>query len=135
MAASLLVTLALVLPGSIPKEEPGALAQDHLEGSWDFVSLDIGVGAHSKGNFVLQITGDRLVFRFRDGKLNSTVPCTFDTTACPPRISWAHMHGIYSLNGDTFIMAMSSLVDPWPTGFKAGSGTYVYVFKRLKPGR
>lgn len=124
---------AILLLGSIPKEEPEALARLPLEGSWTFVSVDFGAGADTKGDYVMQITGDQLVLRSREGKV--TYACAFDHTASPPRISWGKMRGIYSVIDGTLTMAMNNRDDPWPTGFKPRGGTCVYVFKRPKPRR
>lgn len=129
MPTKLVTAATLLLLGSIPKEEPGAIVRaPALEGRWDLVSIATGNILHPYANYFMNFTAGKVQFP------GATLPYKVDRSTFPPRVSWEPMHGLYAIKGDTLMLYMSHQTAKWPTGFDAQSGAqYIYLLKRARP--
>lgn len=148
MAKLLTLCAALLLLGSIPKEEPGAIVQQpSLEGPWKLVSISYGAQKYTYTAYVFDVAKGKLTV-LRNGRpdhqvilpsLHNGRPAgihqyMLPSTGGKPRIIWGSMHGLFAVNGDSLIFALASSSDPWPEGIDAKSGAKIIChFKRAKP--
>lgn len=123
---------AMLLVGSLPMEEPGELADNSLEGSWDNVSFT------SDGTNFRKLAGTNWAFHngtgtvMVDGKLSGRYPYTIDQAYSPPRVTWGQsIHAIYAVEGDTLHICLCT-DKRWPSQLRTTGGFWLYRFSRRK---
>lgn len=133
MAKLLTLSAALLLLGSIPKEEAGELIeQAPLDGSWELVSITSDSRTLLHTGYVLQVAKAKITWLHR-GNSAGIQQDFLPSTDGQARFTWAGLHGIYAVNGNTLTLAMTLANDPWPQGFDAKTGAkYIYLLKRAK---
>lgn len=119
---AVLAGLAILVLGSVPREEPGTLEVATLEGTW--------VEATS-------------TWYFRDGALRiinkgSPQPILYKyqlgSKAGFATIDIGAFHGIWKIDGDTLKVAFSLKDQSLPTGFQSQPGTRIYSYSLRRTG-
>lgn len=128
MKLLLLALGALLLVAAVPKEEPGEICRDSIEGSWDQVWTGRSTNPRS---FWIFRKGRSQIYWF--GGSASTMPCQYkiDFSRSPHAITFDdNTHGIFIVTGDTMTLCLVETRFPLPTDFIPREGVYFYVLKR-----
>lgn len=118
---SLLLALgALLLVASVPKEEPGEICRDSIEGSWNYLAGN-STWHFRKGK--LRIIGDIgycANYEYTINLAHSYAIITFSDNT----------HGIFVVVGDSMNLLRVSKSFPVPADFTAKSDGIYYTFQR-----
>lgn len=126
----LLAAASILLLGSIPREDTGAICQPDLEGTWILVSYANGGNPHPFTGYTWTFRKGKMQVHL-NGQLAGTHNYSLDTSANPPRIIWVSKHGIYEINGDAMRMCFDmSGKSTWPDRFVSSDNQYLYALKR-----
>jgi uncharacterized protein (TIGR03067 family) len=129
-------------PAPLPKPDPSQVDLKKLQGTWVVVSDRYEGGAKSDPGLKAVVAGDRLTY-IQDGKPMLPWVLTLDARQSPKtldmRISGRADRGalcraVYSLEGDTLKLSHNGNWKDRPKDMTGTApGTYLRVFKRLKP--
>lgn len=123
----LLALAALLLAAALPKEEPGEICQDSLEGCWEEVGGNLNRGQgytwdFRKGNLSIHNKEARstVIFQYKLGSPCS--PMIIELVGC--------YHGVCCLEGESLKLCLVQKQFAPPTDFTPKSGVELYLLKR-----
>lgn len=125
----LLALGALLLVAAIPREEPGEICRDSIEGSWDEVGGTNYVPGYTY-NFKMGMLnicwqGPDIEYQFKVD--HSRWPATFEMVG-----TLQSFHGIFAVDGESMKLCFSAIGTPPPTDFTQNNGQFLRLLKRTR---
>lgn len=119
--ALLLAVAALLLVAALPKEEPGEICQDSIEGFW--TEPDDSMWTWEFRNSTMTV--------FRDGKRHNAFKYRLDSSRSPMTFHLAgYCHGIVAIDGNAMKIFTVPIDVTLPADFTPNSKASLFVLKR-----